>query len=70
MIIAFPGSTLYKNACKNGRISDPVQFLKDGCPVINLSRYMDDSDFSRLVDEISANNGIPYEIKAYSYLYL
>jgi len=62
MIIAFPGSTLYKNARKNGKIPDPVQFLKDGCPVINLSRYMSDDDFRKLFKDISENNGISYQI--------
>jgi radical SAM superfamily enzyme YgiQ (UPF0313 family) len=61
MIIAFPGSTLYKNACKNGKISDPVKFLKEGCPVINLSRYMDDEEFAKLVKDVSENNGITYQ---------
>ena len=60
MIIAFPGSTLYKNACTNGKISDPVQFLKDGCPIVNLSRYMSDNDFRLLLEDVSKNNGIIY----------
>jgi radical SAM superfamily enzyme YgiQ (UPF0313 family) len=60
MIIAFPGSTLYKNACKNGKISDPIQFLKDGCPIINLSRYMSGEDFIKLVEDVSKRNGISY----------
>ena len=29
MIIAFPGSTLYKRACSNGVISNPVTFFPD-----------------------------------------
>ena len=62
MIIAFPGSTLYRNACKNGKISDPVQFLKDGCPIINLSRYMTNDEFRKLVEDVSFNNGISYQI--------
>lgn len=33
MIISFPGSALYKRACMSGIIPDPVQFLKDGCPI-------------------------------------
>jgi radical SAM superfamily enzyme YgiQ (UPF0313 family) len=65
MIIAFPGSTLYKNACKSKKISDPVKFLKDGCPVINLSRYMNNKEFAELTNEISECNGIPYQIKSY-----
>ena len=65
MIIAFPGSTLYRHACKSGKIGDPVQFLKDGCPVINLSRYITDEAFAQLADEVSEYNGIPYQVKKY-----
>lgn len=65
MIIAFPGSTLYKRACKNNKIPDPVQFLKDGCPIINLSINMNDNEFRKLVDDVSINNDIPYQIKDY-----
>jgi radical SAM superfamily enzyme YgiQ (UPF0313 family) len=65
MIIAFPGSTLYKNACRSKKISDPVTFLKDGCPVINLSRYMNNKEFAELISEVSECNGIPYQIKSY-----
>jgi len=65
MIIAFPGSTLYKNACKSGKIKDPVRFLKEGCPVINLSRYISNEAFSDLVREVSRNNGISYQIGDY-----
>jgi len=65
MIIAFPGSTLYRNACKSRKISDPVQFLKDGCPVINLSHYITDEEFVLLTNEVSECNGIPYQMKKY-----
>ncbi len=41
MIIAFPGSYLYKHACKVGLIKDKEQFLKDGCPLINVSKLSD-----------------------------
>lgn len=41
LIVVYPGSYLYKYACKNGLISDPVQFLKDGCPILNLSKLTD-----------------------------
>lgn len=65
MIIAFPGSHLYKSARKNGRIPDPVQFLKDGCPIINLSTEMCEEDFLELVENISRYNKITYNIKNY-----
>ena len=62
MIIAFPGTLLYKNACRNGKIADPVHFIKAGCPIINLSRFISNDDFRKLVDEIGNNNGISYQI--------
>lgn len=68
MIIAFPGSTLYKHACKNGRIPDPVQFLKDGCPILNLSTMMTDEEYSKLVNDISKFNHISYNVYNYKEL--
>lgn len=38
MIIAYPGTFLYKYACDTGIIADRVQFLKDGCPLVNVSK--------------------------------
>lgn len=37
-ISAYPGTPLYKYAVKEGIIKDEVQFVKDGCPVVNLSK--------------------------------
>lgn len=65
MIIAFPGSTIYNVARKNGRIPDPVKFLKDGCPIINLSSNMTDREYAELVSQISKYNGICYNIHNY-----
>ncbi|MCD8176563.1 MAG: B12-binding domain-containing radical SAM protein [Tannerellaceae bacterium] len=63
MIIAFPGSTLYKKACQKGLIS-PVEFLKDGCPVVNLTQ-MDDLKFKELVNSIEKINHRHYNVKTY-----
>jgi anaerobic magnesium-protoporphyrin IX monomethyl ester cyclase len=38
MIIAYPGTFLYKYACDQGIITDREQFLKDGCPLVNVSK--------------------------------
>jgi radical SAM superfamily enzyme YgiQ (UPF0313 family) len=65
MIIAFPGSALYRQACSSGLISDPVRFLRDGCPIINLSRRMSDEDYKQLVEKVSETNGISYNIFNY-----
>ncbi|MBR3078270.1 MAG: cobalamin-dependent protein [Prevotella sp.] len=64
MIISFPGSVLYKRACKSGIIPDPVQFLKDGCPVVNVSK-MNDEDFKRLIKDIEKINNRQYNVKYY-----
>ena len=41
MIHIFPGTVLYKNALVRGILKDPVKFLTDGCPLINVSRLTD-----------------------------
>lgn len=40
-IVVYPGTYLYKYACKNGIIKDKVQFIKDGCPYVNVSKLSD-----------------------------
>jgi hypothetical protein len=65
MIIAFPGSVLYKRACASGAIPDPVQFLKDGCPIVNVSS-MSDQEFDDLVKQIEKMNYRKYTVKHYA----
>lgn len=65
MIIAFPGSILYKRACKTKIIPDPVQFLKDGCPIINISQ-MNNEEFSRLIETVEKINHRNYNVKYYN----
>lgn len=65
LIIAFPGSALYRQARRNGRIPDPVQFLRDGCPTINLSIRMNDEAYFRLAAEVSRCSGIPFHPRSY-----
>jgi radical SAM superfamily enzyme YgiQ (UPF0313 family) len=52
LIKPFPGSPIYKYACRKGIISDPVKYLKDGCPQINISKMSND-EFALLAKEIS-----------------
>lgn len=54
MIIAYPGSILYKDACANGKIPNKEQFLIDGCPLINLSKLTDQEyqDLFALTEEL------------------
>lgn len=65
LIIAFPGSYLYKQALKCGIIPNPVQFLFDGCPVINLSRHLSEDEFRNLASQITNYSGIHFNIKNY-----
>ncbi len=51
LITVYPGSYLYKYACDNGIIKDKVQFLKDGCPQINVSK-LTDKEYSELIKNI------------------
>ena len=46
----YPGSQLYDDAIKNGKIQDPVKFIQDGCPLINFSGLTDE-DYDRLINE-------------------
>lgn len=66
LIIAFPGSTLYKHAVRNGKIPDTVRFLRDGCPVVNLSRNMTFEQFCQIADKVSEHSGINFHIVDYS----
>lgn len=52
LVKPFPGSYIYKYACENGIIKDRIQYLKDGCPQINISR-MNDAEFTEIVQQIS-----------------
>lgn len=47
-ITVFPGCPLYKNALRTGIIKDPVKYLKDGCPQINMTQ-MSREEFSYIV---------------------
>ena len=37
-ITTYPGTPLYKTALARGIIKDEVKFIRDGCPVVNLSK--------------------------------
>lgn len=66
LIIAFPGSTLYKHAVASGRIPDPVQFLFDGCPVTNLSVNYGFREFSEIATRVTNYSGIHFTLKDYT----
>lgn len=60
MIKVFPGTGLYQVALEKGIISDPVEFLKQGCPPVNVSK-MSDEELGELVTQITL---LPYEVGA------
>lgn len=64
LIIAFPGSIIYRRAVTDGIIPDPVQFLRDGCPIVNLTT-MNDSDFMEMVHLSESYGGRKYDVKFY-----
>ena len=66
MVISFPGSVLYKRACRDGIIPDPVQFLKDGCPIVNVSK-MSDEEFGQLLKDVEHVNNRQYDVRYYSH---
>ena len=65
LIIAFPGTALYKHAVKNGKIPNTIQFLYDGCPIINLSHHMSFEQFRHIADKVSKFSGINFHIVDY-----
>ena len=41
-VITYPGTEIYRYACAKGIIADPVRYIKDGCPLVRLSKMSDD----------------------------
>lgn len=60
-IIVYPGSELYLYACKTGIIKDRAQFIRDGCPFINVSR-LSEQEYRQMLVNISL------EVKASEHL--
>lgn len=50
-VISYPGSYLYEYACEKGLIQDRIQYLKDGCPAVNVSK-MNNEEMSWLVTNL------------------
>lgn len=50
-ITTYPGTYIYKYACRNNIISDPVKYLKSGCPEVNISK-MSDEEMGIIAKEI------------------
>lgn len=65
MIIAFPGSIIYKRACREGKIPDRIKFLKDGCPIINLTN-MPEEQFLEMMNRVEKFNYRKYNYKKHN----
>lgn len=55
MLEVFPGTPLYHQACASGIIADKLQFLRDGCPLINVSQLTDE-EYKALAARIYERN--------------
>ncbi len=51
MLVTYPGSYLYRYARKNNLIKNPVNYLKEGCPAVNVSK-LNDIEISWLVQNV------------------
>lgn len=50
-IVLFPGSELYYRAVRNKKIINTVEFIKAGCPLINPSDYLTETEYEYLVNQ-------------------
>jgi DNA-directed RNA polymerase subunit RPC12/RpoP len=57
LIKPFPGSYIYQYACQNGIIKDRIQYLKDGCPQVNISK-MSNAEFGEIVYQILESSSL------------
>ena len=62
MIIVFPGTGLYRSAIKKGifkDVNDRANFIKEGCPLINVSKMADDeyNDLCVRISTLSRTHG-------------
>lgn len=63
LIQTYPGTYLYDYACQNGIITDKKQFLRDGCPIINVSKLSSSEfyDLTSMVAELRMHPHVPAE---------
>ncbi len=59
MLVPFPGSAIYRYACSKGIIRDEVEYLRMGCPLVNLTT-MSEEEFLEMMRSIQAINGRTY----------
>ncbi|MBN2451169.1 MAG: radical SAM protein [Lentisphaeria bacterium] len=51
MVKAYPGSAIYEHACRKGIVTDPVQYIRDACPLVNLSG-MSAEDYAWILEQV------------------
>ncbi|SPF48678.1 Radical SAM domain protein [Syntrophobacter sp. SbD1] len=63
LIQTYPGTYLYEYACQKGIITDKEQFLRDGCPIINVSKLSSDEfhELTSMVAELRMHPHLPAE---------
>jgi radical SAM superfamily enzyme YgiQ (UPF0313 family) len=63
LIQTYPGTYLYDYACKNGIIKDKEKFLRDGCPIVNVSKLssVEFHDLTSLIAELRMHPHVPAE---------
>ncbi len=63
LIQTYPGTYLYKYACQKGIITDKEQFLRDGCPIINVSKLSSAEfhELTSLIAELRMHPHVPAE---------
>lgn len=49
----YPGSQLYEDAKNNGRIKDTVEFIREACPLLNVSGLSDDEYWDMVNKELT-----------------
>lgn len=65
-VITYPGTEIYRHACAKGIIADPVRYIKDGCPLVRLSKMSDD-EYAWLFKQIAylprATHSLPDNVR-------
>lgn len=61
LIHTYPGTYLYEYACQNKIITDKEQFLRDGCPIINVSKLNREEfhELTSLIEEMRMHPHVP-----------
>lgn len=52
-VITYPGTEIYRHACEKNIIPDPVKYIRDGCPLVRLSK-MSDGEYAWLFQQIAS----------------